>query len=208
MNSTLPASAAGLRSMVAGKTTRVGFRAVSGWLGAFSGLAQLIQPDALTAWPVWVWVVIGCALWLAGFSRQLWKHAVVVVLLWLPSAALLLPDLRALAPWRRWPAVKGDSLRIVSLNCAGGETNPYSKRQDRTRTSSCCRNPPTPRHLQSVSSRLGLAAAIGADTSILFAGEAREIPTGVSMLRQTSGWTRVVGRGGQPGGVMGTIAPC
>jgi endonuclease/exonuclease/phosphatase family metal-dependent hydrolase len=82
---------------------------------------------ALTVWPVWAWLIPGLLLAGIGWRRSRKRVVVAIVALWLVYLMCFAEEVHSLARWRRWPSrawqtahQHGEALRIISLNCAGG----------------------------------------------------------------------------------------
>lgn len=85
---------------------------------------------ALTLWPAWIWAVPGILLWALGFTRKRVKVIAAIGLLWVLFLAMFTEEawypLRAFrscpdAKWQRVTADGNNALRVVSLNCCGGQ---------------------------------------------------------------------------------------
>jgi endonuclease/exonuclease/phosphatase (EEP) superfamily protein YafD len=88
------------------------------------------RPDfcaAITVWPVMAYVFPGLLLaWLGRGGRK--RVALGVVALWVLYLCLFAEEPRSLLRVRRWPTAawtaaggRGEGLRVISLNCAGGD---------------------------------------------------------------------------------------
>jgi endonuclease/exonuclease/phosphatase (EEP) superfamily protein YafD len=98
------------------------------WLAV--SLCYALRPDAwaaVTVLPAWVWLPPGVLLAGLGWCRAGKRFAAVVGLLWLLYLLFLVDEWRSLVRLRPWPAPdgaaarqRGEALRVVSLNCAGG----------------------------------------------------------------------------------------
>jgi len=83
---------------------------------------------AVTIWPPWFWALPGVGLALLSGSRAAGRRTALVLVGWLAAMALLCEEPRALLTCGRdWPdsgwraaRERGDAIRVVSLNCAGG----------------------------------------------------------------------------------------
>jgi vancomycin resistance protein VanJ len=83
---------------------------------------------AVTIFPAWVWIFPGLLLAVLGVRRKQWRSAAVVGLLWLLYLVLFAEEPASLArgTLRAQPSAPtpgsegGNTLRVVSLNCAGG----------------------------------------------------------------------------------------
>jgi vancomycin resistance protein VanJ len=94
--------------------------ALSAGFAVFPTIVYLARPDAcaaLTVFPPGVWLLLGLGLLLLGIRRAARRPVVGVALLWLLFLVLAIEEPRSLL--RLTPAPRG-TLRIVSLNCAGG----------------------------------------------------------------------------------------
>ncbi len=89
-----------------------------------------IRPDALaaaTVYPTWLWAIPGLGLAGIALSKKHPKPFLCVVTLWAAHLALFSEEPRSLLRFGRWPAAEWQAgrsnnraIRIVSINCAGG----------------------------------------------------------------------------------------
>jgi vancomycin resistance protein VanJ len=104
-------------------------------------ICYALRPDAcaaVTLWPPWLWLVPGLAILLLGCRRRHRRAALCAAALWLAYLLIFCEEPRTMlrfgglsdaefAQARR----RGEALRIISLNCAGGsaeaaaEVEPY-----------------------------------------------------------------------------------
>jgi len=92
-----------------------------------------LHPDlcsALTLYPTWTWLVPGLLLVGLGWSRFTKPFVLVAAILWLLYSVVFVEEFKSLVRFRQlsasdWGAAhqRGKALRIVSLNCAGGNKN-------------------------------------------------------------------------------------
>lgn len=86
-------------------------------------LLHHLQPDAFawfTIWPVWLWLVPGGLLLLPGLVAR-WRPGWTALGIWLATLLAMADETPGLL--RRGPVPVGE-LRIVTLNCAGGQPQP------------------------------------------------------------------------------------
>lgn len=90
-------------------------------------LCYWLRPDAcaaVTAWPVWSWVIVGLGLAGVGFTRRRVRTVAAIGLLWLIYCLVLAEEpqslMRAATSSGLAARRNGRAVRVVSLNCAGG----------------------------------------------------------------------------------------
>lgn len=113
-----------------GGYVQYGLLVLSALFGATLSVCYWRRPDswaAVSFWPVWLWLAPGLALAAPGFNRRRVRPAVAVIALWLVFLAAFAEEPRsllrlgaALAPEARGRPRHGEVLRVISINCAGG----------------------------------------------------------------------------------------
>jgi len=85
-----------------------------------------VQPDicaAVLVLPRWLWILPGLVLAVLGWTRTRRRLANIALVLWLLYTLCFMQELRSLFRWQSASdrgTSAGTSLRIISLNCAGG----------------------------------------------------------------------------------------
>lgn len=108
---------------------RAALLALSGalWLGL--SLCYSVRPDrcaALTVFPPWIWLPVGLLLAGACWSPGTRRIVCLLGFLWLAYLLAFTDEAHALVHLRHWRSTSeasrlpGQTLRVVSLNCAGG----------------------------------------------------------------------------------------
>jgi hypothetical protein len=156
-------------------------------------LAYWFQSDswaALLVLPRWLWIGPGLLLALLGWTRSRKRLATIVVALWLLYAYCFVEERPALMRWRRWPDAewqacheKGSAIRIVSLNCNGGETNAAAEVLCYQPDLILFQESPLRTELQAMSHKLAGPEAetlCGSDVSIVADGQVTPVPMSVS----------------------------
>lgn len=92
-------------------------------------LCLVMQPDilaAITLVPPWCWVVVGVLMAIIGFQRAGKRWSLLAIALWSIFAGVFVDETQGLWRWAARtidpPSAKesdSDSLRVISLNCAG-----------------------------------------------------------------------------------------
>jgi len=137
--------------------------------------------DPVTIWPFWFWSVPGAALGLLGLSRQTWRWNVATVVLWALNTCWIAEEPRSvlracLGPQTASRAQPG-FLRVVTLNCAGGRTEPVVDALAQDPDILFLQEMPGRNQLaRLLESRPGWELATGMDAAIAALGEVQEQP--------------------------------
>jgi vancomycin resistance protein VanJ len=113
--------------------TRRAALALSLALCAGLSFCYALRPDscaAVTVWPVWTWITPGVLLTVPAWNRPGKRAAALVIALWFVYLLALAEEPGSLARFGSWPdpawqaaRKRGAALRVISLNCAGGDPN-------------------------------------------------------------------------------------
>ena len=103
---------------------------LSALLCAAVSFCYYARPDscaAVTSWPAWLWLAPGLVLTGFGWSRRGIRLFLAVVFLWIVYLGAFADEARGLVRVRHWPAPggreaveRGSALRVISINCSGG----------------------------------------------------------------------------------------
>ncbi|HUJ08631.1 MAG TPA: endonuclease/exonuclease/phosphatase family protein [Verrucomicrobiae bacterium] len=137
---------------------------------------------AITIWPVWIWALPGLFLAGIGWRRSHRWSVLIVVAIWLLYLTCFSEEIWSLTRWRRWPSDewqtarrRGEALRIVSINCAGGNPRAAMEVKAYEPDIVLLQESPERRALQEVAQQLfGTNAAVvaGPDASVIVRGQA------------------------------------
>jgi endonuclease/exonuclease/phosphatase (EEP) superfamily protein YafD len=135
---------------------------------------------AITIIPTWVWLLPGLLLTALGWRRPVRRAALAVVLLWLAYLLLIPEEPRSLARHDRWPSpewqdarARGQALRVVSLNCAGGTIEAAAEVARYEPDLVLLQETPGPREVERLAQQLfgkDAATLVGLDASIMLRG--------------------------------------
>lgn len=181
--------------MAASSKVLNGIQAVALGLSALLCLAVAVcyhlRPDscaAVTIWPVWVWAAPGLFLVALAANRHRKRVLTAVVILWLAYLGAFAEEPRSLLRRHGWPASdweaarrRGRALRVVSLNCAGGDPEAAAEVLTYDPDIVLLQESPTRSHVRQLAQRLfGREAGLlwRLDTAIISRGEVRPLATG------------------------------
>jgi endonuclease/exonuclease/phosphatase (EEP) superfamily protein YafD len=147
-----------------------------------------LRPDAgaaVTLWPAWVWPAPGLLLAALGWRRSR-RVVAAVALLWVAFVAVFAEEPRSLLRVRPWPAPgweearrRGEALRVVSLNCAGGSADAAAELEEYDPDLVLLQEAPRRDEVETLARRLfGEKAGVawGLDTAILARGRVKAAP--------------------------------
>jgi vancomycin resistance protein VanJ len=117
---------------------------VSLLLWAFAVISFWLRPDSLalaTMLPAWIYFVTGLVLATLSASRRARARSAAAFLAWVVFLVLSVDQTGPILSLRRWPSAQweaarkeGRALRVVSLNCAGGDVaaaaEPFAREPD------------------------------------------------------------------------------
>ncbi len=162
-------------------------------------LCYWLRPDscaAVTVFPTWMWLAPGGVLVASGFSRRTKRAALGVVLLWLLFLWTFAEEPRSLLRFSRFPSPeweaarqRGQALRVVSLNCAGGIKEAAEEAESYQPDIVLLQETPTPKHVKALAQRLFKEEAgmlCGVDVSLIARGSVivrRDSPDRVTLRR-------------------------
>lgn len=176
---------------------RIGMRLASALLCVGLALCYWCRPDScalITLYPAWAWFFIGIALVLISWQRRNARALAAVITLWLAFLVLFAEEPRSLLrgigghllAGRRVALERGDPLRVVSMNCAGGsEAAAAEAMQQKADVILLQESPPAETVRQLADDTMGADAAVvcGFDCAIVVDGQAEEIPLPTEVSR-------------------------
>jgi endonuclease/exonuclease/phosphatase (EEP) superfamily protein YafD len=146
-----------------------------------------LRPPAMVAatiFPVWSWLLPGLALVVLSYSRKHWRRTLLLVGAWMAVMLIFAEEPWALVTrFRQWPdaawyqaKARGDGLRVVSANCAGGNADVVREALAYEPDVLLLQESPTePALAEAVAEHLNYRFFWGPDCSIAVHGEARRV---------------------------------
>jgi endonuclease/exonuclease/phosphatase (EEP) superfamily protein YafD len=168
---------------------RMGMRFASALLCAGLALCYWRRPDScalITLYPAWAWFFMGIAVVLISWRRREMRAVVAVAMLWLVFLLLFAGEPRSLlrgiggqsSDWRA-AQERGDAIRVVSMNCAGGSEAAAEEAMQQKADVILLQESPAPETVRQLTDdTMGADAAVvcGFDCAIVVDGQAEEIP--------------------------------
>jgi vancomycin resistance protein VanJ len=157
----------------------------------FMTVCYAFRPDvcaAVTVWPAWIWSVVGLLIAASAFRRKRNRPVLTVAAFWavylLTFSEEVLSPLSLIKPVQS-PVSDAAGLRIVSLNCAGGDMQAALEVGHYSPNIVLLQESPSRREVEEVGRKLfGSEAGVlyGIDASILVRGkvEPRSLPISLS----------------------------
>lgn len=163
--------------------------ALSAILASILCACYFTRPDAaaaVTVFPIWAWLVPGLLLLFLGLSRASLRPAALVLALWIAFVALHAEEPRSLLRTDPWPAdgwllalQSGRGVRVVSLNCAGGQADAASEVASHQPSIVLLQEAPSREEVDALAQRLfrdASGVAWGGDTAIIARGTVETEP--------------------------------
>jgi endonuclease/exonuclease/phosphatase (EEP) superfamily protein YafD len=175
---------------------RTGTRIVSALLCVGLALCYWRRPDScalITLCPAWVWFFMGIAVVLISWRRRDMRVIVAVALLWFVFLLLFAEEPMSLlrevgrntSEWRA-AQERGDAVRVVSMNCAGGSEGAAAEAMRQGADVVLLQeSPQAERVRQLAEDEMGERASVvcGPDAAIAVRGQAEEIPLPTEVSR-------------------------
>jgi hypothetical protein len=175
---------------------RIGMRFASALFCAGLALCYWRRPDScalITLYPAWGWFPLGIALLLLSWQRSGRRAVMAVAVLWFVFLLLFAEEPRSLlramgdssTEWRA-ARQRGDAVRVVSLNCAGGsEAAAEEAMRQKADVILLQESPPAETLRQLADDAMGADAAVvcGFECVIVVDGQAEEIPLPTEVSR-------------------------
>ncbi len=175
---------------------RMGTRIVSALLCVGVALCYWRRPDScalITLYPAWAWFIVGAVLLLLSWHRTDLRAIVAFAALWLVFAVFFAEEPRSLlrgigGKSSEWLAAqqRGDAVRVVSMNCAGGSEDAAAEAMRQGADVVLLQeSPPAERVRQLAEDEMGERASVvcGPDAAIVVRGQAEEIPLPTEVSR-------------------------